>query len=73
MKSILTVICVLSVFTQVVLVQQFLLHGRNAGIHDFGMEGHESQFFQNYGIVDSIMRIGSPREGAMAVHQNGRP
>ena len=58
--------------TQVVLVQQILLHGRDVGGHGFRTECHESQFFQHHSIVDSIVRIGAPGEWAVGVDENCR-
>ena len=51
--------------TQVVLVQQILLHGRDVGGHGFRTECHESQFFRNRRVVDRMVRICAPGERAM--------
>ena len=51
--------------TQVVLVQQILLHGRDVGGHGFRAECHESQFFRNRRVVDRMVRICAPGERAM--------
>ena len=51
--------------TQVVLVQQILLHGRDVGGHGFRTECHESQCFRNRRVVDRMVRICAPGERAM--------
>ena len=63
---------------QVMLIQQFLLHSHSAGIQAFRVEGHTGQFFQNHGIVDSILGICTPGKGAVRTDQHsgdliGRP
>ena len=67
-----SVIGILAVLAEVMFVQEFTLHRRNAGVHGFGMKCHKGQLFQNHGIVDSIMGIGSPSEWAVTIHQNSR-
>ena len=36
------------------------------------MEGHKCQFLQYHRIVDSIVGVGSPGEGAMGMNKDGR-
>lgn len=58
--------------TQVVLIQQFLLHWADTGIHDFRVEGHEKPDLpapQRYG--QRCGGVGAPGERAVGVHQNG--
>jgi hypothetical protein len=58
--------------SQIVFIQQVLLHHVYLWIDQLGFEGHFRQFFQNYRIVDSFKRRDSPRKRAVALHQNGR-
>ena len=66
----LAIVGILAMLAQIVLIQQFLLHGFLTGSNRLGMEGHEGQFLQNHSIVDSIVGISAPCEGAMAMNQN---
>ena len=63
----LTIIGILAVLAQVVLIQQRLLHGFLAGGECLGVEGHECQFFQDNGVVDSVVGVGAPGEGAARI------
>ena len=57
---------------KVMLVQEFALHGPDAGIHYLGMEGHEGQFLQHHRVVDRVHGILAPDEGTVAVYQHRR-
>src|SRR5215212_11253518 len=59
-------------FSQIMLVQQFPLHGRNLRLKHQGMEVHESNLIQYHGIVDGIHRIPAPCKWTMTMNENGR-
>ena len=58
-------------FAQIVLVEQFLLHGRKRGVKHFCVPSHKGEFFQHNGIVHGVFRACTPTERAVAVDQNG--
>ena len=47
-QSALTIVGVLAVFSQVVLVQEFLLHGTERRIDHLRVEGHECALLEDY-------------------------
>ena len=57
---------------QVVLVQQFGLHGFLAGGDCLRVESHEGQFFQDYCVMYGVMRVRTPGEGPVGMDQDGR-
>ena len=56
--------------SQIVLIQQFLLHGRNAWLKHYGMEVHERDLLQHHGIVDGVHGIDAPCKWTVAVYKN---
>ena len=57
-------------FSQIVLIQQFLLHGQNTRFKHQGVEVHERNFLQHHGIMNGVHRIDPPREWAVTVNKN---
>jgi len=56
-----------------VLVKELLLHRREltAGEGEI-MPSHESNFFENNGVVYGVVRVGAPGERTVAVYENCR-
>ena len=57
--------------SQVVLIQQLLLHSCLVWVQLQGMEVHKGHFFQHGGIVDGLGSILTPGERAVAVYEDG--
>src|SRR5687768_7449767 len=58
-------------FSQIMLVQQFLLHGWNARLKYQSVEVHERDLLQYHSIVNGVHGIGAPCEWTMAVNEHG--
>ena len=57
---------------QVVLVQQLLLHGGQAGGEGHGVEGHERYFLQHHRVVHRLVGVLAPGKGTMVLTQHRR-
>ena len=68
----LSVICIFSVFSQVMLVQKFGLHNRKSRSQRRRVKRHKSQFFENDRVMYCIVRIVSLCKGPVRMHQNSR-
>ena len=52
------------------LVEKLLLHGFLTGGECLGVESHEGQFFQHHRVMDGIVGVGAPGEGAVGMDQD---
>lgn len=61
-RFLLTIVSIFAMLTQIVLIQQFLLHVFLTRRDGFGMESHKNQFFQHHCIMNCIVRIATPMQ-----------